>query len=183
MEPDAARKAFLEYRQAVRSRHNEEDATIMRGYKELAAGHQVLHLHDVMKAAGVDEKNLPKLAICRSDAKWCHYDVVNAQPTFLMDEARFYDRVRKDKCIRLPQGMLPAPKFRARAMVPTVPAGLRPTASLANYFTLWEADWQKVPVDPMLLKHIGGMLYAVLAVWDLTELERAVLAGRLTEGR
>ena len=30
----------------------------------------------------------------------------------------------------------------------------------------------------MLLRHLSGQLYAVLAVWDLTELERAVLAGR-----
>jgi hypothetical protein len=34
------------------------------------------------------------------------------------------------------------------------------------------------PEDPALLKHIGGDLYAVLAVWNLTELERAVLSGR-----
>lgn len=33
--------------------------------------------------------------------------------------------------------------------------------------------------DPALLKHIGGDLYAVLATWDLTELERSVLGGRL----
>jgi hypothetical protein len=46
---------------------------------------------------------------------------------------------------------------------------------------LWEADWKVHPVppgDPALLKHIGGDLYAVVAVWDLTPLEQAVLAAR-----
>lgn len=34
------------------------------------------------------------------------------------------------------------------------------------------------PGDPALLKHMGGDLYAILAVWDLSPLERAVLAGK-----
>ena len=68
-----------------------------------------------------------------------------------------------------------------RAMVPLVPPPLRPAHALRNYHVLWEADWQQAPpADPALLKHIGGDLYAVLAIWDLTELERAVLAGRAT---
>jgi hypothetical protein len=33
----------------------------------------------------------------------------------------------------------------------------------------------------MLLKHITGPLYAVLATWDLTPLEQAVLGQRLLE--
>jgi hypothetical protein len=50
---------------------------------------------------------------------------------------------------------------------------------LRHYVTLFEVDqWEPVPpTDPALLKHIAGDLYAVLAVWDLTELERAVIAG------
>ena len=30
----------------------------------------------------------------------------------------------------------------------------------------------------ILLRHLGGDAYAVLAMWDLTELERLVMAGR-----
>jgi hypothetical protein len=48
---------------------------------------------------------------------------------------------------------------------------------------LWEAEWQHVPSDPLLLRHITGPLYAVLASWDLTELERAVLSRRLESER
>ncbi|TWT34974.1 hypothetical protein KOR42_53530 [Thalassoglobus neptunius] len=32
------------------------------------------------------------------------------------------------------------------------------------------------PGDPYLLKKISGEFYAVLAEWDLTELEKAVMA-------
>jgi hypothetical protein len=32
-------------------------------------------------------------------------------------------------------------------------------------------------VDPILLRPIGGDLYAVVAQWDLTEIERTIIAG------
>lgn len=81
---------------------------------------------------------------------------------------------------------LPNPYNRTRdeyrAIVPLIPPGLRPVGDLKNYHVVFEADWAKVappaPRDPALLKHIGGDLYAVLAVWDLTDLERAVLSRR-----
>jgi hypothetical protein len=34
------------------------------------------------------------------------------------------------------------------------------------------------PEDPALIKHIRGDLWSVMAVWDLSELERLVLAQR-----
>lgn len=70
------------------------------------------------------------------------------------------------------------------AMIPMVPAKALNDAhtssgALNKYFVLWEVEkWEILPPrDPMLLKHLGGMLYVVLAEWDLTELERAVIAG------
>jgi hypothetical protein len=66
--------------------------------------------------------------------------------------------------------------------VPLVPPNLRPARGLNRYCILFEAEWEPVPpTDPMLLRHLHGSLYAVLAVWDLTPLERAVIAGRLSE--
>lgn len=72
------------------------------------------------------------------------------------------------------------------ARVPPIPPEVRPrghrsaVANLANYHVLWEAEWRQerapVPRDPALLKHIGGDLFVVMATWDLTDLERAVLA-------
>ena len=185
MAPTEALNQFNAYRLAVRERHDAEDEQIMRGYQALAKGQRVLNLYDAMKAAGVDQKNRPKLAICRSDARWCFYRCVANVPRFAMDtDARFWrSRNARDKVIELPRASLPPIHDNTiRALVPTIPPALRPKHALSGYFTLWEAEWEPVPpVDPMLLKHISGPLYAVLAVWDLTELERAVLAGRLTE--
>jgi hypothetical protein len=66
----------------------------------------------------------------------------------------------------------------AEAIVPTIPPDLRPPHALRGYHILWEAAWTPTPPsDPVLLKSLGGPLYAVLAQWDLTPLERAVLRG------
>jgi hypothetical protein len=196
MEPAEAREAFEQYREQVKARHSEEDEQLMRGYKALAEGKSLLNLHDVMRTAGVDEKNRPKLAICRADAEWCWYENSGTRPAeFAIDRRTLQScRYLSSKKVLLPVGTLPRCERRRtngsqswnetavlRAMVPTVPPRLRPRAALLNYFTLWEAEWETVPVDPMLLKHITGPLYAVLATWDLTPLEQAVLGQRLLE--
>ena len=64
-----------------------------------------------------------------------------------------------------------------RARVPMIPPRLRADRALANYHILWEAEWINPPRDPLLLRHLGKFFYAVLATWDLTPLEQAVLAG------
>lgn len=70
--------------------------------------------------------------------------------------------------------------MRLKAMAPTIPPPLRPPHHLRNYHLLWEAEWTVgsmiPPGDPALLKHLGGDLFAVLAVWDLSPLEKAALA-------
>jgi hypothetical protein len=79
-----ARKRFLEYRRAVRERHSDEDAQIMRAYRELAVGgRQLLNLSEAMRLGGTVERErvlriggerststsvLPRLAVARADA-------------------------------------------------------------------------------------------------------------------
>lgn len=68
-----------------------------------------------------------------------------------------------------------------RAIVPNIPPRLRPKRGLHLYTILWEAEWAidpVPPVDPALLRHLRGDLYVLCGTWDLTDLERAVLAGR-----
>jgi hypothetical protein len=64
--------------------------------------------------------------------------------------------------------------------VPLIPPRLRPAGDLSNYHILWEANWQAPPTDPLLLRHLSGPLYAVLACWDLTPIERAVMGQGVT---
>jgi hypothetical protein len=101
-----------------------------------------------------------------------------------------WGRVAWHRRLRFPAGTFPrtGPQgydTRDRpALVPIVPPNLRPDRALSRYVILFEAEWRPVPpVDPLLLRHLHGALYVVLAAWDLTPIERAVLAGRFAEGR
>lgn len=189
-----ARRAFLDYRKAVKERHSAEDEAIMRGYKALAEGSALLDLRSAFPAAGQFENGLPKIAICRAHFRWCYFEFENSgtTPTFVgsMEALDRWNRPRAyvHNVVRLAPGVLKHPvdgsgRFswpQARALVPSIPPSARPSAKLENFHILWEAEWQpRPPTDPLLLRHLGGTLYVVLAQWDLTEVERAVLAGRL----
>jgi len=72
-------------------------------------------------------------------------------------------------------------RWNHEAAVPLIPVHLRPKAALSNYHILWEAEWTKrYPVDPYLLRRFGGDAWLVVAAWDLTDVERAVMGSRLT---
>lgn len=197
-----ANEALREYRDAVRTQTRKGakdelaliDDAVIRGYRELARGNRLVQLSVAVAAAGVQEvlyrkrdgeatALVPRLAVTRADARHCFCGGVreDGAVTFYADDPNA--RRRADK-IAFPAGTFPddqrcfmASWSRARAIVPQVPAPLRPKSHLRNYHLLWEADWGAVPVDPALLKHLGGDLYVLLAVWDLSPLERAVLAG------
>lgn len=205
MERPKAREAFLDYRKAVRQRHNAEDEEIMRGYKALAAGKTLIHLSRTMVAGGTKEQTwgfrkpfdenvsvLPRLAVCRAHVRTAFTNGVRRDGSLEIRSKEAvaghnnFDRVRFDERTFPQHELCDEGRTdwlqRFKALVPIVPPALRPGFGLHNYHVLWEAEWKlhtpPAPVDPALLKWIGGDLYAVIATWDLTELEQAVLSGR-----
>lgn len=190
-----ARAKFREYRDAVRARFTKEDDEIMRGYRAIARGQRVISLRTAISTGGVCENTgRPKLAVARANATVCWLEErnENGAVTFSTDPRRAHNNTRDVR--RFPKGTLPATRGTQKpvyhrssysgfkAMVPPVPPALRPARGLHLYDTLWEvARWEEVPHapgDPALLRKLGGDLYAVIAVWDLTELEKIVLNGR-----
>jgi hypothetical protein len=69
------------------------------------------------------------------------------------------------------------------APVPIIPPRLRPANLTDDYYILWEVDsWTQVPSrDPYLLKRLSPTLFLVCAAWDLTDIEMAVMAGRIKQ--
>ena len=69
--------------------------------------------------------------------------------------------------------------------VPVIPAKYRPKGRLGRYFILWEPEgWAKIPEppgDPLLLRRISNNLFVILAQWDLSPLEQAVIADATME--
>lgn len=173
-----AAQHFREYQQAVRQSNRKEDVALMRGFKALSKGQTLIDVHAAMKFAGLNEKNQPKLAICRADATHCWFrGNADGGGRFRMDENRSWKETLRS--VVMPQGTFPQAVENGyetlRAVVPSIPPRLRPKIAYSNLHIFWEAEWETVPTDPMLLRHLDGALYAVLAAWDLTDLEKAVL--------
>jgi hypothetical protein len=190
---DEARRAVVAYRRALQEgRHQQleaEDLAIMRGYREIARGHPIISIAETIRAGGETSRLLPKLAVARADEKRVE---VRRRPTGSLRFGGDLSIHPFRSVVDLPEGTLSRVGQRTKAwsniagqwsnaissesIVPTIPPELRPNADLKRYWILFEAEWRSVaPKDPALLRPLGGGLYAVVATWDLTDLERAVL--------
>ncbi len=179
MDPEEARLAFEAYRAALLRQHSKEDEALMRGYAALKKGRTLIDINQVMKAAGSDAKFRPKLAIARASLKTIRVTVWREGSAGFIPDFRTPSRYWNTDFPRGTFTTFNGPwSIDAKSVVPLIPPQFRPKFRLSNYHILWEATWETVPSDPILLKHLMGNLYAVLAVWDLTPLERAVLAAR-----
>lgn len=191
-----ARRKFLEYRAACRERQTDEDKAIMAGYKVLSQGKKILHIGEVMQEAGVNLHGQPRLAIVRADAtkvhfasyQWRHKIGLKKATTgetigghvFASSGNAFWDARLSTHRVVIPRESFPAmeKQISCKATVPMIPPKFRPKGSLENYYILWDAKWDaKAPLDPLLLKPISPMMYAIVAMWDLTPLERSIMAG------
>jgi hypothetical protein len=203
---EEARKKVLAAGRDLRSARSykslleKEDEVLMESYREMARGQRILNLGQVMREAGIakEGKRLPLLAVAQAD--WAHVIVQRERGHVIFHKDRWvpWDHNRGrflSGAIGVPDVMFPPeltnenwrgqnslPRLsqeQFKALVPAIPAMLRPKGELSSYHILWEARWgHMAPPDPLLLKHISGLIYTVLAQWDLTPLEKMVLEGR-----
>jgi hypothetical protein len=162
------------------------DAEIQRAYQLISQGRMVIKALESIRAAGLNAQGFPKLAIGNATYGNVRCDLEKDGSALIVRNMR---RSVSDKwnTFRFKAGTFvrspPMKEWReqAVAMVPLVPVHLRPKRGLQNYHVLWEADWtRQPPVDPMLLRRIGGDMWLVVAAWDLTEVERAAMAARIS---
>ena len=186
-----ARARLKSYRTALHRRADAEYEAAAAGYAELAKGRALINVADALRQAPRDEKQRPMLAIARADRKqvqfkWRRYDGAGIFDTSLVGY-----RSGSGMEMRFDLGEFPFDdhsSISGYSLVPMVPAQAKAEAGnpqMRKCFILWEVEaWadrsiRAVPDrDPFLLRHIGGDLYSVLAAWDLTELERAVMSRR-----
>lgn len=171
-----AKEALQAYRSA-KAPATDEDRQIMTAYREIARGRMVVMAIESIRQAGRFDTGLPKLALARADLRRLHCYANRDSVTFSKpNNWRGGSNVAHWRVDRMP----PFDDIvNGNATVPLVPLNLRPKYELKNYHILFEADWVKAPVDPLLLRRLKGDLWLVLAAWELTAVERAVLEQRV----
>ena len=167
---ESAAIALREYKQH-RATHDDRDWEIERIYRAIARGKTVISVTQALRSAGFDELNRPRLAFGEASAPECWCVVRKGNVTFA--RGLRYERGHKLDVV-WPEAVYTAGVLCAKT--PRIPPQHRPDEKhLAQYHMLWEADWSEIPRDPYLLKRIGKDAWIVLAAWDLTDVEIAVL--------
>jgi hypothetical protein len=187
MPVEKAREKLKAYRTNVHRDSEAIYAEAARGYEELAKGTPLIMLSQAIQQGGFDEKMRPKIAVAAADRREVMFRWSRNEPVARFDSTKHKDGLNNARLnMRINMGRTQEHWVEAYALIPMVPADVRPaTGQLKDWFILWEVDrWYersqtaRASRDPMLLKHIGGDLYAVLAHWDLTPLEMAILEAR-----
>lgn len=193
MDPELAREKLRAYRKALQTRTDAEYEAAAKGYRALAAGTPLVHLGEVFRACPTDEKGRPRIAIARSDRKQVKLSMREREAECVFDAREKWGESAASLLIKTALGT-PLAKtstfsynvgLEAFALVPMIPADVRPERfDPQTHFILWEVEqWAEKRIgarpdrDPFLLRHLGGELYAIVAEWDLTDLERAIIAG------
>lgn len=191
-----AEEKLHHYRERAHRRADAEHETLVSAYEALAEGTPLISLQDAIGGAGKDEMMRPRLAIARADRRQIKF-VWPSWSTRALFDAHHPNAKRRSESlvievemgyrpdVEAPSGVLQT--VRGYALVPLIPADVRNrmAGQPRDHFILWEVeDWSDVRIraepdrDPLLLRPLGGDLYAVLDSWDLTELERFVMRGR-----
>ncbi len=185
MPTELAQKKLEEYKN-LRMVDLEEDEQIMkRSFVALAKGKKLFNLYEVMRRAGTNHLAQPRLAIARAD-----WTVVYFSGT-VTGAGRFHPKRslwQEKHSVDCNSGVFPTEvdkwgvgqSVSIRSQVPIIPRQLSPTHAEKNYHILFEPNWNTIPGrDPILCKRISPNMFIILASWDLTDLELAVLEGTL----
>jgi hypothetical protein len=189
---EEATEKLAEYEAAVKTERSAEDVAIAQAYRAARRGLAVISLRRAIGEGGYFDDGMPRIAIARAGwpeafCKWRFGSglrdtdgLVFADDDYWRGESLVGKHHVQTTPSAHPETVEQGYRWR-RAPVPLVPPSCRPKRPrLSNLHVLWEVEsWSPAPSrDPALLKHIRGDLWAVLATWDLTDLELAVLAQR-----
>lgn len=204
MHPTAdVHQKLAEYERELNRAHDEELAEVVAGLEAMTNGWPVIHLSNAIEEGGCDDLGRPNLAVARADKKRVHLDskspgdwryswrdrnrlVFNSWGDGNSSAPFNYDGLLISD-VRVSWNLSREGR-RSYADVPIIPPGPRRKAGgktrLKHHLVLWDVEeWHggtkpRAPEDPLLLRPLKGEMYAVIAQWDLTPLERAVIAGR-----
>ena len=171
---------YANYCALLKKHPSEQYKTLKKAYYAIKQGKQIIDIYKALEQAGTFPDGYPRLAIARAHMKKIEYRTSSWTRAF-----GFYSPDGINAQIAIPNFGWNRHLSRRETVVPLVPAEHHPDSNLKNYHILWEVEeggWKPVPIppgDPLLLKCLSKNLFVVLAMWDLTELEKAVIKSSL----
>ncbi len=170
---EQASAALLQYK-AHRNAYDRRDWEIERIFRQISKGKIVISLRDAIVRGGIDDIGRPRLAVMRADQWACRCVAWRSESVVFTNE---HDSRAADWHFDIPwPNRTRKSNDELVAILPRIPPQFRPAGNdLSGYHLLWEAEWNTLPHDPVLLKRIGKDAFVVVAAWDLTEVEMSVL--------
>lgn len=196
MKPGEAEVHYKEYLELVKTRKEKYIEDLKKTYFHLSEGRKILDIYEVFKQSGVNENGEPKLAIAPANAKTIILEKLPLGSATFTEHNRWSKAEKSD--VHLPTNTFPfwseeesgkmkwsnVPRINVEAQVPIIPAHILPEGDLKNYYILFEVkEWFEpkkaifTKGDPYLLKRINENAFALLAEWDVTDIEAAILRG------
>jgi len=185
MPADQAALKLEEYRKFLHRRADAEFESIAKGLEFQAEGIPLIDLDASIRNGGFFEDGRPKLAVARADREVVRFSW-NSGNIGKFYAGPFRGREYETLAVNIDFQRVSNRWIGGFTMIPIVPPDIRNKVpgELGRFHILWEVErWfdrhpKTPPVDPYLIQHVAGSLWAVLAEWDLTELERAVMGER-----
>lgn len=172
---EVAEQKLDEYKTILKMQRRVEDTEMRRMYRAAVKGKPIIDVSAAWKATGLKD-GYPRLALARANWVECCFDKWDKE---FRDSRR--NKRGREHWIRVPDDAWDWDAMKrgpVQTAVPFMPPSVRPKRWLSSYHILFEVEhWTEYPADPFLLKHITGWLFVVEAEWELTELERQLLAG------
>lgn len=180
-----ATEKWKEYTKAAKAYKDPIYKDLQKVYNQVKNGQKVIDITKVIAKGGTLKGN-PRLAICPIHGKkiFCRF-YQNGEVIYQPDN-KWGRRVNKfdvviKECFPPWSGIDRWAQKNLEAPVPPVPPRFLPKILTDDYYILWEVDeWKMVPpTDPYLLRRITKTMFVVLAGWDLTDIEKSAMAGRM----
>jgi hypothetical protein len=189
--PILAAQKLEQYKAMPISKRTEEDELLIKTYKQAIKGLRLLDVEKAFLQTGLDDKGRPLLGLARANwsvvychpRPWCNKPYphhLSYSPGFSMiqrgsDCAGYNTLYLRDNLFNMDDTKGSYFQSGVRSQVPYIPPDIRPDKPHL-YTILFEATWEEYPVDPFLMRHVYGSLYAIEAEWELTALEQSLLS-------
>lgn len=186
-----ASRQYRAYRAALKQRKEKHLTELSAVYYQLSKGRKVIDVIEAFKASGMKDHG-PAIALVRADRTRCILEKKSDGKAefYGLSDGEVNQHSKADfvtpACYQwqmetLRTGWNRPYRSRCSTVVPLIPVVHVPVGGLHNYHILWEIDkWEpEPPVDPLLLKQITKNIFVVLAQWNLSPIERAVMRGAI----